>query len=548
MKKILNKNWPFFLLLAISILTIWPTLSPGYFSHHDDLQVMRIFEMKRCILDLQIPCRWVPDMGYGNGYPLFNYYAILPYYIGAIFSFVLGFLASAKLLFAIPLFLGSISMYLLAKEIFGIYPAIFASILYTFAPYRALDTYVRGDVTENFAIAMIPFCFYFALKLIKSGKLKYLVFLSLSLGLFLISHNIMTILFLPVLILIILYWLISQKWSNLSSVVLGLTLGIGLAAFFIFPAYFEKNLVQIDNLIRLDLNFRAHFVTINQLFFDRFWGYGASSPGTNDTISFQIGWPHWWIAVISLLVLIINFKSKRFSLFPLLLFGVFIFSIFMTHVRSAFIWEKIEILKFTQFPWRFLSLSIFTSSLLGAYLVSALKINRYIIFVLVILTIFLNFNFFKPKEFYPNLTDQQKLSGQLWEDQQKAAILDYLPKKAVQPREGAPKEPILKSGDAKFENFDLSSNRFSFSTKVITLSEIEIPIFDFPNWKVFVSGKEFAHSNQNYLGRISIKLDRGDYVVSGKFQDTKIRTISNLITIISVLFLIYYVKFKKNLK
>src|SRR3989304_10348317 len=95
----IKKNIYLILLLAFSLLVVWPLFLPGYFSHHDDLQVMRIFEMRRCFEDLQIPCRWVPDMGYGNGFPLFNYYSVLPYYLGAVLSYVLGYIGAAKVLF-----------------------------------------------------------------------------------------------------------------------------------------------------------------------------------------------------------------------------------------------------------------------------------------------------------------------------------------------------------------------------------------------------------------------------------------------------------------
>src|SRR5258708_5359335 len=94
---------PITLIALLSILIVWPLFLPGYFSHHDDLQVMRIFEMRRCFTDLQIPCRWVPDMGYGNGFPLFNYYSVFPYYIGGLLSYVFGYIISAKILFFIPL-------------------------------------------------------------------------------------------------------------------------------------------------------------------------------------------------------------------------------------------------------------------------------------------------------------------------------------------------------------------------------------------------------------------------------------------------------------
>lgn len=99
MRKVLVNNWPVLLLMLLSLFIVWPLLLPGYFSHHDDLQVMRIFEMRKCFQDLQIPCRWVPDMGYGNGFPLFNFYGVFPYYLGAILSFIFGYIGSAKILF-----------------------------------------------------------------------------------------------------------------------------------------------------------------------------------------------------------------------------------------------------------------------------------------------------------------------------------------------------------------------------------------------------------------------------------------------------------------
>src|ERR1035437_9412156 len=193
-----KKNIWLWLIIVLSGLVIWPLFIKGYFPHQDDLQVMRIFEMRKCFADLQIPCRWVPDMGFGNGFPLFNYYGVLPYYLGAIFSYIVGFVNSAKVLFFIPLILGGISMYFLGSELFGKKSGFIAGVLFLFAPYRALDAYVRGDITESFAISLIPLVFYFSLKLIRNRKLFDFVGLTLSLLFFLTSHNIMTMLFIPV--------------------------------------------------------------------------------------------------------------------------------------------------------------------------------------------------------------------------------------------------------------------------------------------------------------------------------------------------------------
>lgn len=488
-------------------------------------------------------------MGYGNGYPLFNYYAVFPYFIGALISFITGFIWAAKLLFLIPILTGAVSMYLLAKETFNKNAAILASLLYSYAPFKALDTYVRGDVAESFAMAIVPLIIYFCLKLIKNGGGKNAIGISLSVAAFLTSHNIMTVLFSPVIFLLLCYFLFSQKGKNFLLLLISFAIGIGLAAFFVLPAFFEKNLVQIDNLIRLELDFRAHFVTLKQLFLDRSWGYGASTIGDNDTISFQIGWPYWWLAVISVIVFIFNLLTKRKSVNYLvaLLFIIFLFSVFMTHVRSAFIWEGIEILKFVQFPWRFLSVTVFSISLLGGYLIYSLKesYGKYILIVLAILTVILNFTYFKPEKFYFDINDQKKLTGELWEQQQKAAILDYLPQTAVQPREQAKDVSIVRSGKAVVEKLNNKSNRWDFKTTVEEKALIEVPVFDFPVWKVWVNGKEVEISNKNYPGRISINLQPGQYLVEGKFTNTSIRSFANAISLISTLLLLGFIFYGK---
>jgi len=144
MLKKLNKYWPYIIIFGLSFMVAWPLLRTGYFSHQDDLQIIRIFEMRKCFTDLQIPCRWVSDMGWGNGFPLFNFYGVSTYYFAAVLSYVFGFIGASKALFYISLVAGSFGIYLLGKNLWGKWAGLAAAVLYMFAPYKALDVYVRG--------------------------------------------------------------------------------------------------------------------------------------------------------------------------------------------------------------------------------------------------------------------------------------------------------------------------------------------------------------------------------------------------------------------
>jgi hypothetical protein len=131
-----------FFLIAVIVLTL-PTvtslLRPGIFKMHDDISVMRLFQMDKCFADGQLPCRWVPDMGFGYGYPQFNYYGPLPYYLQQGFHFLgLDFYSAVKLGFALSLLLGNLAMFYLGREFFGRWGGLLSAVAYGYAPYRAL--------------------------------------------------------------------------------------------------------------------------------------------------------------------------------------------------------------------------------------------------------------------------------------------------------------------------------------------------------------------------------------------------------------------------
>src|SRR3990170_1206496 len=104
----------------IFLLSYWALKSlfiPGFFPIHDDTQVSRVYEMAKALKDGMFPVRWVADLGYGYGYPIFNFYAPLAYYVGGFFT-LLGFYAliSTKIMMILGILLSGVFMYLLARK------------------------------------------------------------------------------------------------------------------------------------------------------------------------------------------------------------------------------------------------------------------------------------------------------------------------------------------------------------------------------------------------------------------------------------------------
>ena len=556
--------WPIVIVLTFGILAGRSLLTSGYFIMHDDLQMMRQFEMEKCFLDGQIPCRWVPDLGFGYGFPLFNFYPPLPYLIGqGIRLFGFAFTDTVKLTFSLSLLVSGIGMYFLAKEFFGRFGGIVSSVFYIWAPYHAVDIYVRGAMNEAWALALFPLILWTSYRLINEKKniTKWVIGLALSWFGLLTSHNLMVLIFAPVFLLWLLLHLVRKKaYAKIPHLAVSGILALGLASFFTLPALVENGLTHLSSAFEGYFDFAGHFVTVNQLLFSRFWGYGGSAwEISNDGMSFQIGKIHWILSLVIFVLLIYRYiKTKKVD--NLLLVSVFFFligwfSAFMAHSRSTPIWLLFAPLKYVQFPWRFLTIVILAFSfLMGALPGLILKGKKKIVLgsVMVIVLVFLNWSYFLPKggKMGP-LTDEEKFTGVAWELQQNGGINDYLPINA----KIAPDSPrkilaeILK-GKGEIKNMELGTNWASFDAAVESeKAQVRIGIFHFPNWRVFVDGAEvgiFIPEEESW-GRMYIELSKGSHEVYLKIYNTTARTASNVISLITWTGLLTFPFWKRKL-
>ena len=197
-------RWSFLLGLILTLILLWPLVAAPYFNHHDDVQAIRLCEMNECFKDGQIPCRWVPHLGNLYGYPLFNYYGPLPYYFGALIFLVTNSLTlSVKLMFALPFVLSYIFMYLLVRKLTGSSIAgSLSGIFYSYAPYHSLVFYVRGAMGEMWALMWFPAILWSLLRLYEKIQLGNVLLLSFFIAGLFLSHNLSTMIFIPVLLLL----------------------------------------------------------------------------------------------------------------------------------------------------------------------------------------------------------------------------------------------------------------------------------------------------------------------------------------------------------
>lgn len=541
LKNLPKKTWFWVaLLLLLSIFSFKSLFQPGYFFMHDDMQPIRVLQIDKCFKDGQIPCRWVPDLGYGYGYPLYLYYPPLAYYLMEGFHLLgFSFLTAVKLEFALTFILSGLAMFLLGKSLWGNFGGLISALFYVYAPYRASDVYTRGAVGEFTALIFLPLILWTILEFVRQEKIKYLIFLALSYGGLLITHNITSFIFTAVAALwgLFLLWH-QQKWKLLPRLLLGAILGVGLAGFFILPVIFEKKLVHVETMTYGYFNYLAHFTSLRQLFFKTHWGYGSSELGPDDDLSFAIGTFHWLFALLVWLIAWKQKKKEGFSFLTLSLLGLAgVAAAFMTHQRSVFIWNRLAFLRYLQFPWRFLTIVTFAFSAMAGAAIFYLKKYKLLVAILMVIgVILLNAGYCQPWIRY-DITDKEKFSGELWEKQLTASIFDYLPIYAeAPPAEKAPEIPWLVKGEGKVFAFEKGTNWQKGRVEIVSdQAQIRLPLFYFPKFELKVDGEKTPIDYQNELGLVSFNVDRGSHKFDVKLRRTPVRVVGDLMTLVSLL-------------
>jgi hypothetical protein len=66
--------WDLLLILIITLPAFISLLKPGYFSMHDDQHIVRLFLLEQGVKQGYFFPRWVDGLGFGYGYPLFNFF------------------------------------------------------------------------------------------------------------------------------------------------------------------------------------------------------------------------------------------------------------------------------------------------------------------------------------------------------------------------------------------------------------------------------------------------------------------------------------------
>ena len=529
------------LVVIIGLLgyAVFPLLKFEFFASHDGFfHLIRLAEFDKAIRGGQIPPRWAPGLAGGLGAPVFNYFYPLSYYLAEAFHLVGFSLASSvRLLFILGFFGGFLLTFLFLKRHFAYFASFLGAFFYVFAPYTFTNIYVRGNLPEFLALMILPGIFYFGEEIVFKKRPSSMVvfFFSLLLAFFAMAHNIVS--------LWGVFWfslyLLLTAGKRVIKIILPSLLGLGLSAFFWFPALLETQLVHLSR--ETVFNWWDHFPTINQLVYSP-WGYGVSLPGPGDTMSFQIGLPHLFLFLSALALVIICSVKKKIKLFltkpaPLWLFiASSLGFIFLMNHRSAALWQAVPFLSRVQFPWRFLGFFNFAFIFPITFLFNGILTTKKRVWVNLIVLLFLAASFGCYYSF-------PKISRALSEE--KVLTSSEATETTTNANEIL---PIWAPTDYYRYDFSQALSCQDFSCQALVKLEKETEVvfakFYFPAWQSNI-GQTFA---QEETGLLALVLPEGEHNVQIRWQETKIQKMANLLSLTSLMLIVLYWALEKKKK
>jgi hypothetical protein len=521
----------YFFLIIFCFIPLIPLFYSGLPLTHDGQDhVVRIANFYENLREGNVIPRWGANLNWGYGHPILEFLYPGPSYIASFFHFF-GFslVDSVKIVFGLGMLLSGVFMFLWLSSFLAAEASLVGAILYMYAPYRFVDLNVRGAIGENFVFIWMPLVLYCIFKFFKTKKISYTILGGIALAMLILSHNAISLMFLPFIIFYGIYLYqrsVSSKFYILSFIFI-IVLGFALSAFFWLPAFAEGK-YTLRNIVTAG-GYLDKFVSISSLIYGK-WSYGISGQFTT-----QLGLTHWLALIVSpFIAFYLHKKKNKLWIFATALLVYTLIAIFLMLSQSSFIWINAMILQNFQFPWRFLSATTFGTAVLGAVAFSLIpkKYGRYLLIVFCLLILVLSKDYLRPKTYlqkpvsfytgiYKGTTDTGE-SSPIWS----IRFMEKFPKAHME----------VIDGNAKIKEIKRTFTYHEYEVNVKNKTLFSENTLYFPGWEISANNKpvQVQYQNMTYRGVMLFFLEPGNYNVKVIYRETKLRAFADGISVVVI--------------
>jgi uncharacterized membrane protein len=553
-------DWSALLVLLLSVFAWAPLVSPAYFlnAHDAPHSIFFLNQFDQALRDGVLYPRWGVDFALGYGYPLFNIYSTLAFYVAEVFHLLGASLTGAiKLTYVVAFLLSGLTMYAFGKRVLGAQAGVAAAVVYMYAPYRLLDIYVRCAFAEFCALSFLPLVLLLFYELAQRPSARSVVLASLSYAAVFLTHGATAFIFSMLLVPYVAFlalsraktgWALKLRVAGFSAA--GGVFSLALAAIFLLPMIAEKGYIVEGQWTQGSYGYAKQFVYPSQLF-SPYWGYGYAGEGLNDEMSLQLGMAATTLAIIGA-ACSLSRRSRGRSHVAFFL-GASLVVVAAIMPAAECVWKVLPLAAFVQFPWRLLALAVLTMSVvsggaihgilgLGSGAASRLDARVAIVGLAVVLV---SYRYTLPQYTDPSARSEQavaiidfesfyppdRVGMTIWAQEQPQdtpLVGQYLagePLTKVRSLTEGVQVQMIRHGAASEEAFVNSPSD----------AELLFLTYYFPGWRGYVDGREVGIYPSGPYGLIAMRVPAGEHRVGIRFGDTPARLLGTLVSVISLL-------------
>jgi len=551
-------------------------------SDDSSYHLYRLLELHHLLAQGTLFSRWLPDLAQGYGFPLFNFYPPLAYYVAEVPHLLgLSLTRSLNLTYILGAMLAAVSMYLLVLDLSTEAGAALAALVYAYAPSLLYNAIYRGGVSEVLAWAMAPLILWCFRRLVLTGRARWFLAASLSYAALLLTHYLSALPFTPLLALFILgVWNLGRPdraeqakiqsqtvrpfwrwWTNcagrglLLALAAGL-LGMGISAFITVPALLEKGFVHIEMVfLPPGLDFHNHFVS---------WQDLLAGPHAVDTAVAARSFPHAigliqvGAGLVGLLAALTVRRPARERVLYLIMAASALALVFMTGRASLGLWEGISFLKFIQFPWRLLAPLCMVLAWLAGGIGLLLPRGRRWAWVgpALAAAMALGLFLYNTPLLYPRYVHERPANPTLSDmlvEERKTGLLgtttmgDYLPIWAGEMPWNSPLPAQYAAGgpvtwldhSALPAGVRVNGEHYGVNDMELSLAgdapfPVVIQQYYFPGWRAEIDGRPAPIAPQERTGLITVAMPAGAHTLRVYFGETPLRATSDGLSLLSL--------------
>lgn len=563
-------------ILALSLVAIYPLFGSDLPCTDDAaFHLLRLTQLDHLLRQGIFYSRWAPDMAQGYGFPFFNFYAPLAYYLAELVSLLVQNLnLGLRLTLALGMFLSGLSAYRLSRDHFSSLAALVTAVAYMYAPYYAFDVYFRGNLAESMAWPLLPLALWSMGRLARTRQLRWLALTCLSYAAVLLTHNVFALIFSPLLALYGL-WEVRPFFAPKSSdsrrkleivsrhallkiwpVLLSLMLGLGLSAFFWLPALVERGLVHSDRLLVPPLFvYWGNFLSLGEIF---------ALPHTvhpdliNPSPTRALGLVPLLLALPSLLVGWWRFQGNRRRQILFFALATAVYTFLMT-AASTPVWANLPLIEYVQFPWRLLGPAALMLALLAGASVDAVMRQsssgslHFVIAAGFITALVLADLTWLDMRYCPGLAAPTVADIQAFERDSvtigTTAKGEYLPLTVTYLPEEPVTTPFLPLPEtAVLQSVTANPLRYQAAIHAMEPFTLTANVFDYAGWQAAVDEQSVTITPEVGTGLITIPVPAGDHTIDIRFGSTPLRSRADLISLVSLILLVLLMVSKRRLR